>query len=287
MTTQEASIKCLVELVKHVLAHQGKTLTGITYEELAQRIGFFNKHQKPHPRLGKILGKMGHLLETVDLGWQESIPALQALVVVKRGKNKGLPDDGIKEFWDGYDHLTRIEKQNKAHAEWKEIADFGSRWNAVLENLNRSPIQLTSPPTRRFGAGGESPAHRALKEFVACNPALVGVGAEAEVFPEYALPPLDKIDVLFKSSVHWTAVEVKSAVSDGVLDDYERGVYQIVKYSAILEAMRRDSRYSVPESIKVILVLEKSLPAALTSLAANLQITVLESVTPMATHATQ
>lgn len=286
MTTQEASVKCLVELVKHVLAHQGKTLTGITYEELARRIGFFNKHQKPHPRLGKILGKMGHLLETVDLGWQEDIPALQALVVVKRGRNKGLPDDGIKEFWKGYDQLSRIEKEYKALAEWKDISDFGSRWNAVLERLSLAPIEFKSSPKKRFGSGGESPAHKALKEFVAHNPELVAVAAGAEVFPEYALPSLDKIDVLFKTLVCWTAIEVKSAVSDNVLDDYERGVYQVVKYSAILEAMRRDPKYSIPESIKVFLVLETSLPASVASLAKRLQIQVLEGVKPVAPDAT-
>lgn len=287
MTTLEASVKCLDELAKHVLAHQGKTLTGITYEELAQRIGFFNKHQKPHPRLGKILGKMGHLLETVDLGWQEEIPALQALVVVKRGRNKGLPDDGIREFWTGYDQLSRIEKEHKALAEWKDIADFGSRWNAVLERLNLPPIELKPSAKRRFGSGGESPAHKALKEYIAHNPQLVGVVADAETFPEYALPSLDKIDVLFKTLACWTAVEVKSAVSDNVLDDYERGVYQIVKYSAILEAMRRDPKYSIPENIKVILVLETSLPAAVASLASSLQITVLDGVKPPALNVTQ
>ena len=217
---------------------------------------------------------MGHLLETVDLGWQEDIPALQALVVVKRGRNKGLPDDGIKEFWEGYDQLSRIEKGHKALAEWKEIADFGSRWNcragAAEFDANRAQVFTEE----KIWFWRRIAAHRALKEFIAHNPKLVGVADEAEVFPEYALPSLDKIDVLFKTSVCWTAVEVKSAVSDSVLDDYERGVYQIVKYSAILEAMRRDPKYSMPENIKVILVLETSLPATVASLASSLQITV-------------
>jgi hypothetical protein len=214
MTTDELAKKCLVKLVARVLAYEGKTLTGITYEDLAREIEFFDKHGEPQPRLGKALGKMGHLLDDIDLGWPERIPHIQALVVLKRGKNKGLPDDGIKEFWKGYDRLSRVEKEHKAHAEWKEIADFGSRWNAVLEKLGLPPIQGTATLVRRFGGGGESPAHKALKQYVERNPGIVGVSGGAEVFPEYALPSLDKIDVLFKSPNLWTAVEVKSSVSD-------------------------------------------------------------------------
>jgi hypothetical protein len=283
MTMDELARKCLFRLVEHVLAHQGRTLTGITYEDLARRIGFFNKHGAPQPRIGKALGKMGHLLESIDLGWKERIPHIQALVVVKRGKNKEIPDDGIKEFWRGYDQLSRIEKMHKAHAEWKEIADFGSRWNTVLQRLNLGPVEpdLKLPkPAMRFANGGESPQHRALKEHIANNPGVIGVPGVPEVFPEYALPSLDKVDVLFKSTACWTAVEVKSVVSDSVPDDYKRGVYQVVKYAAILDAMRRDPKYLMPDSIMTILVLESSLPPALGTLAATLRIKVFEKVTP-------
>ncbi len=89
MTHDELVPKCLVELVKHVLAHQDRTLTGITYEELARRIGYLDKHHDPHPRLGKVLGKMGHTLERAQPAFQESIPHIQALVVVKSGKSGG------------------------------------------------------------------------------------------------------------------------------------------------------------------------------------------------------
>lgn len=278
MTRDELARRCLVKLVARVLAHQSRTLTGITYEDLAREIGFFNKHGEPQSRLGQALATMGHLLEGVDLGWEERIPLIQALVVVKRGRNRGIPDDGIKEFWKGYELLSRVEKQHKAQAEWEEIADFGSRWNTVLARLNLVPVHAPVV-TSRFGSGGESPAHKALKEYIEHNPHLVGVGAGANAFPEYALPSLDKIDVLFKAPGCWTAVEVKSSVSDRVADDYERGVYQIVKYTAILQAMQRDPKYSMPETIKLILVLETTLPPVLAALAASLQVNVLDRVT--------
>ena len=279
MNHAELAKKCLVELVKHVFTHQSRAVDGITYEELARRIGFLNKHGKPQSRIGKVLGKMGHDLETIEEAFPEGIPHIQALVVVKNGKNRGIPDNGIKEFWDGYDRLSRLEKENKAFAEWQAIAGFGSRWNTVLKQLHLpavvAPSLVVAQPR---GRGGESPAHKALKAHVKANPEIVGVEAGAEAFEEYALPSLDTLDVLFKTPTCWTAVEVKSTVSDGVQGDYERGLYQILKYTALLEAMRRDPNYLVPATLRVILVLESSLPKVLAALATSFDITVIEDI---------
>jgi hypothetical protein len=283
MTRQELADKCLVELVRHVLASQGCTLTGITYEELARRIQSFNKHGEPHPRLGAVLGVMGHLLEAIQPDWQEPIPHIQALVVTKNGDNRGIPDDGISEFRIGYDRLTRTEKENKAFAEWQVIADFGSRWNLVLQQLDLPTIvidQKLISNERTRGAGGESWAHQNLKEFVKQHPELVGVDGPVEAFTEYALPSLDTLDVLFKTPKCWTAVEVKSSISDGVPSDYQRGLYQIVKYTALLHAMRTEPQYAVPGEIKVLLVLESTLPTHLLQLRDRLQIQVIEGVKP-------
>jgi hypothetical protein len=288
MTREELAAKCIVELVKHVFAHQGRTLNGLTYEKLSCSIGFLNKHGEPQPRLGKILGKMGRNLESIEAAFPEGIPHIQALVVMKNGRNRGVPDDGIKEFWDGYDQLSLNEKKNKAFAEWQTIAAFGSRWNTVLQQLGLSagvaPDLSPAPiPAQARGRGGESPAHKALKAHIKANPQLVGVEGGAKVFEEYALPSLDTLDVLFKTRTCWTAIEVKSAISDDVLGDYERGIYQIVKYTALLQAMRRDPKYEAPETHRVILVLEHSLPTALTALKETLGVTVIDCVTPPTT----
>ena len=204
-----------------------------------------------------------------------------ALVVVKSGQNRGIPDDGIKEFWKGYDRLSRFEKENKAFAEWQTIAGFGSRWNTALQLLQ---LQVVAAPgfaaAQPRGRGGESPAHKALKAHIIANPNLVGAEAGAEAFEEYALPSLDTLDVLFKTPTCWTVVEVKSSVSDGVSGDYERGLYQIVKYTALIQAMRSDPKYPVPEIFRVILVLENSLPTALAPLKTILGITAIERIKP-------
>ena len=226
---------------------------------------------------------MGHNLEPIEETFPEGIPRIQALVVEKSGKNQGIPADGIKEFWDGYDRLSQTEKKNKAFAEWQAIAVFGSRWNTVLLQLGLPAVRALGPvgaAQKTKGQGGESPAHKALKAHVKANPCLVGVEEGAEAFEEYALPSLDTLDVLFKTPACWTAVEVKSSVSDGFAGDYERGIYQIVKYRALLEAMRLDPNYSIPKVLRVILVLENSLPTKLADLKTALGITVIECVKP-------
>ena len=285
MNSGDQAKDSLVELVKHVLAHQGELLPGITYEQLAFRIGRLNKHGVGHGHgMGAVLGSMGRLLKGLEIGWGEPIPHIQSLVVKKTGANRGLPDDGIKEFWPDYPKLNRAEKEIKAQAEREKVAQFGSRWNAVLQRLNLPPVAPDpQEPVQEFGAGGESPRHKALKEFIRSRPDLVGVDEGAHAFTEYALPSLDTLDVLFKTRECWTAVEVKSAVSENVVGDYERGLYQVVKYPAILEAMKQDSRFSVPDKITVTLVLESTLPRDLKPLAARLEIKVIEGIQPTQT----
>lgn len=80
-----------------------------------------------------------------------------------------------------------------------------------------------------------------------------GVGhAHWASFLEYPLPTCDQTDVLFKSPSDCIAVEVKSSVSDGYPFDHERGLYQTVKYAALLKAMAAAGGYSIPANIESI-----------------------------------
>jgi hypothetical protein len=234
---------CLVNLVEHVFEHRNGLIEGLTYKELAERIGRLNRHDMAHPRgMGVVLGKMGHLLKGLEGTWGEPIPHIQSLVVLKTGFGKGLPDDGIKEFWPDYPEMSRAEKENKTQVEYKKIVDFGSRWNNVLREFGLAEVvdrvktlNLVSQMPR--GSDGESEAHKKLKEFILRHPELVGAGPDWKGFIEYPLPSLDVVDVLFKSSDGCIAVEVKSTVSDSCPLDYERGIYQTIKYEALLKAM--------------------------------------------------
>jgi len=160
--------------------------------------------------------------------------------------------------------------------------DIISAWNKVLTDLGLEPIKGQTPgvqpPVRRYGSGGESPEHRALKEYVCVNPQLVGADAECESFTEYSFPSLDAVDVIFKTPSSWVAVEVKSRISDQIEQDYERGLYQCVKYHALLDAMRKDMRYPVPSLVRVVLLLETQLPRKFRNTAEALGIEVIEGI---------
>jgi hypothetical protein len=276
--------KSLLELVRHVFDAVGDP-EPLTYQELAFRIGRINKHDKGHANgMGKVLEKMGNLLRGVADDWGKAVPHIQSLVVAGYGSGKGLPSDGIKEFWPGYPELTKKEKENRSRLSYREIREFGSRWNWVLERLGLPQVtngdSKSVETSRGRGEGGESSAHLALKDHIARNPQLVGASEDDEVFQEYPLPSLDVIDVLFRGLSQWIAVEVKSRISDNLVSDYERGLYQCVKYRALIEAMRKDSRYRVPDQITVILLIETSLPAEYRNLYRKLGVSVIENVTP-------
>lgn len=196
----------------------------------------------------------------------------------------GLPDRGVSDVWPGYERMSRDEKRAKLAAEFQRILAYGSRWNEVLRLAGlpviEPPLGPNGRPTAGGWGGGESDAHRALKHYVRDHPELVGARADWDAKVEYALRSADELDVMFISDRAWIGVEVKSRVSDGNAADYERGIYQVVKYRALLEAQALvDSPEFQPE-IRVVLLLECELPAVYRPLAAQLGVTVIERVGP-------
>lgn len=267
----------LKHLVNHVLAHQDGLIEAVTYQKLAKRIGRLNKHGEVHAHgMGDVLGKMGHLLRGLEGEWGERIPHIQSLVVNKTGMLKGLPDDGIKEFWPSYPMMSKAEKRNRMKAEHQQVVAFGSRWNQILEAL--ALPKITPSGGKPQGKGGESDAHKTLKNHVRNHPEIVGANEGSLALVEYSLPSLDQIDVAFKSSTEFVAVEVKSKISDHSPDDYERGIYQTVKYGALLEAMTHDDQYDIPAGIRSVLVLETGLPQKYAKIANALGVEVTENV---------
>jgi hypothetical protein len=281
-TRPELARESLRQLIKHVFDSRGSPLQPITYGELSRRID-----RRPGGNddsfgvgMGSILGVMGHMLEELEGKWGEKIPHIQSLAVLKVGELKGLPDTGLDEFWPEYPRLSLLAKRRKVRTEYEKIAAFGSRWEDVLAALQLAPVVAKKTAVRSTGRGGESQEHLDLKEFIRQHPNLVGADSGWEAIPEYPLPSLDEIDVLFRSSDTCIAVEVKSRISDGWLGDYERGIYQTVKYGALLTAMHTAGDSEGRPKVKAVLVLETALPLSESALASSLDVTVIENVKP-------
>ena len=270
------SLRCLVGLV---LARRRGPLEPIFYGELSKRIG---RHPNPSFGLGmgRVLGVMGHMLQDVEKKWGEPIPHIQSLAVLARGEFKGLPDKGLDEFWPEYSKMNATQKLRRVRIEYERITAFGRRWNKVLSEFGIPEVVREPGACGRGYGGGESPEHKRLKEHIRDNPDLVGAGSDWKATPEYPLPTLDEIDVLFQSENACIAVEVKSRVSDASRDDYERGIYQVVKYQAILEAMHRAGDPEGRPSTTAFLVVQTALRARERALAQCLGVSVIEGVKP-------
>lgn len=111
------------------------------------------------------------------------------------------------------------------------------------------------------GRSGEGPAHKALRLWVRDNPAkilprLKSVRSKTEV----ELLSGDRVDNVYYADSATVAIEVKSAKSNWY--DLQRGVYQCVKYRAILKAM--DPRDDA--DIKALLITETPLDGTLKAL---------------------
>ena len=149
----------------------------------------------------------------------------------------------------------------------------------MLRDLNLEPARSNAALVETANlprGGGESHEHRQLKEYVRNHPEILGLRHKSKDSTyERRLPSGDSLDVSFESPHRWTAVEVKSAKSDTA--DHVRGVFQCVKYEAVMEAehVSKASRKRGFE-VKAILVVEGKLDRDLWSLANTLGVHVRE-----------
>lgn len=122
------------------------------------------------------------------------------------------------------------------------------------------------PGSERDGTGfggGEGEHHRALRLWVLQHPDRVLPDLTvASAHTEYLLPSADRIDVLYESAGLRVALEVKSQDSNPA--DLARGIYQCVKYRAVLRAMADCG------NVRAVLVTEGALPPSLVADAARL-----------------
>ena len=261
-----------------ILVRQAQSQKPLTYGAIAAEVGM--SHHRPVQRAA---GHIGFALDEIAgiRGWRRRPPpALQSLII---NKDTGLPGHGVNGFMS-HQYQQAKTKQQRAAALLTVHAGIYAypHWADVMEVLGVDPSlailnKLTDEATNARGRGGEGPEHKALKDYVASTPSVVGLpAAQQHGSTEYALPSGDSVDVVFTGKNRLTAIEVKSHISGR--DDVARGIYQCVKYRAVLEA--RASISAEPTDVTVMLVLGGTMTHDILELANAFGVSVIDQITP-------
>ena len=230
---------------------------GAIRERIEQELGFQSIGRST--RIGKVVGELMHRIDRIKPG----APLINVLVV---GQSDGLPGSGAGGFMAERFGVNRLAEDyaNKKYPDlWREYSiraadevheTDAAYWQKVHRKLFGSNLTLDAlakerakrkegseedgvqTNSRKYGRGGEGEEHKALRLWVEKHPQRVDrrfTGADAET--EFDLLSGDRVDVMLRHRTKWIALEVKSRRSNDA--DYQRGVYQCVKYRAVLEAM--------------------------------------------------
>lgn len=268
---QVRGLKALPLLVRQAWA--GQT---IFYSEIASELGMTNPRN-----MNYVLGAVGRSLQDLSREWGETIPPLQVLAI---NKGAGLPGEGFAEFLvnpQDYRSASPVIRGRIISALTSQVRAF-PRWRQVLVALGATQPaaidlgRLCSPALlATMSGGGESEAHRLFKLFVERSPGRVGVaGRNIASDIEHCLPSADKVDVLFTTPSRMVAVEVKSRVSS--FADIVRGIFQCVKYRALLDAVTVVEQREV--SVDSVLALEGRFPDSLRVIANTLGVAVFDNL---------
>jgi len=269
-----------------LLVRQASQSATVYYSDLAAELGMANERN-----LNYVLGYVGGAVESLAKDWKETIPPIQCLVINKRDR---MPGEGIGWFITrkgDFRKLPRKEQRRLVKLELEKVFAYRG-WSSVLQAFGLAPAKAdyshaaakarsmgatTESRAASFGGGGESPEHRKLKLFVAKHPEIVGLpGSIGPGKTEEPLQSGDVLDVFFRHGHDIIAVEVKSALSGEA--DIVRGMYQCVKYRAVLEAQQ--AAEGLPQSARAILALELKLAPKFQALKNILGIELIDEIEP-------
>ena len=267
-TYQQRARTALPILVRQAKAHQT-----LFYSELAHEMGI------PNPRtLNYPLGSIGRALLDLGRRWDRRVPPIQALVI---NKSSGCPGEGFSSFApDEKDFKLAPRRQRRLIVDsmLREVFTFAD-WDRVLDTfaLPRALVAELPPADEVSARGGrgEGPEHQRLKELVSVNPQWIGLPnrlSPGEI--EASLRSGDSLDVFFSDSNRRIAVEVKGASAP--LGEVIRGLFQCVKYEAVLDAEARVT--GSPADCEAVLALGGLFPRELTPLRHTLGVRVFENL---------
>jgi hypothetical protein len=265
--------KSLPVLVARAEKYRGRPdaeIPDFTYGDLAAEVAS-RGHALP---IKDALGSIGHALKALEKrpDWKfGEIPPIQLMVW---SSGKGSPGDSAFSFINisrqAVEKMTPGDRRFAARQVRDKILNY-PHWREVLAKLRLKPPTLDLPEIREVTAeleasrgGPESEAHKRLKHYIGSHYQLIGVRGKFAASFEVILLSGDKADVMLDNaaSCERICIEVKSHIS---LDsDIIRGIFQCVKYRALLAAQEKyelkRSPTHQPRKLRTFLVTERELP---------------------------
>ena len=225
-----------VRLMLPIMIHWAKTgQKEHTYDDLIHAIG-----KQRFSGIGHALGGVQEVIDELNRKTNLAIPPLNSLC--KKAETKA-PAEGFECVRSKYNSLKDNEKRDLVEGLDSKAINF-PYWDRVLKELNlkeAAPFteeQLKVIKNPHCGRGGEGEEHKALKKYICQHPECLNYKDVVFAETEHPLPSGDSLDVYFElSDGKHVAIEVKPSIAPD--QDICRGVFQCVKYNAVMDALRK------------------------------------------------
>ena len=258
-----------VRLMLPVLIHWAKSSNyEHTYGDLIHAIG-----KSKFSGIGHALFAVQEVLNALSReAGNKVIPTLNSLC--KNAKTM-LPSEGFEFVSPKYNKLDEAGKRVFVEGLDSKACNY-PHWDWVLNQLELKEatlftdeqLEAIKKSCQNYG-GGEGEEHKTLKEYILKHPDSLGYEDVVLAETEHILPSGDRLDVYFELSDGTNvAIEVKPSTSSE--QDITRGIFQCVKYHAVMEALRTIKCKDY--EIEAILVSASTLSSQNKSLAKELDI---------------
>ena len=229
MTNREWALKMIPVLVRWA---QGAWDKPHYYSDLTAAVGHKTN------QIGNAMGIIQDIIDDLQEKSGRKIPTLNCLVC---SKSSDLPSDGFDYVIKNYSQLSPDSKKGEVRK--LNLQAHLYDWGWVLDSLGLQPAKIFSThdlsimKSSGHGTGGEGEEHKSIKEFICSHPESIGIKKVVSAKTEYDLISGDRLDVYFecKGNKH-IAIEVKPSSSPEF--DITRGIFQCVKYQAVMDAAR-------------------------------------------------
>lgn len=228
-TNKEWALKMIPVLVRWA---QGAWDKPHYYSDLTAAVGHKTN------QIGNVMGTIQDIIDDLQNQSGRKIPTLNCLVF---SKSSDLPSDGFDYVIKNYSKLSPDSKKGEVRKLNLQAHQYD--WDGVLDALGLEPARifttddLTKIKSSNHGYGGEGKEHKAIKDYICAHPESIGVKKVVLAKTENDLLSGDRLDVYFecKGNKH-IAIEVKPSSSPEY--DITRGIFQCVKYQAVMDAVR-------------------------------------------------